>query len=156
MPGALAAAVGAEIRAGGLEIVAGRIVAAARAPGGRPGLELVLHERGAPATRTIDAIRVLNCTGAAPGAPLPAPWPALLERGWAARDRLGLGILTDADGRLLDAQGRPSPDLYYAGPLWRAQHWEMTAVPELRQRLPGVAAALSRTAAAVAAQSPLA
>ena len=47
--------------------------------------------------------------------------------------------------RLLDVAGHPHPGLHYAGPLWRAQHWEMTAVPELRR---GVGA----TAAAIAAQ----
>lgn len=147
MPAALAAQVGAEIRAGTLQIVAGRVLGARRADGDR-GLALQVRGRGGDAVREIVASRVVNCTGATGGAPLLAPWPALLERGWAARDVLGLGVLTDDAGRLLDARGTPQPDLYYAGPMWRAQHWEMTAVPELRRRLPQVAAAI---AAAVSA-----
>jgi uncharacterized NAD(P)/FAD-binding protein YdhS len=145
MPAALAAKIGAEIQSGGLEIVAGRVLGAARGAG---GLVLNVRERGATASREIPAQRVVNCTGATPHAPLLPPWPALLERGWASRDALGLGVLTDDDGRLLDAAGRAQPDLYYAGPMWRAQQWEMTAVPELRQRLPRVARAIAAGLAA--------
>jgi uncharacterized NAD(P)/FAD-binding protein YdhS len=142
MPATLASQVGAEIRAGRLEVVAGRVLGARRGDDGR-GLLLQVQDRGGTSRREVAASRVLNCTGAAAGAPLPGPWPALLEQGLAARDALGLGVLTDERGRLLSADGAPQPGLYYAGPMWRAQHWEMTAVPELRQRLPRVAAAIA-------------
>ena len=52
-------------------------------------------------------------------------------------------MLTEPNGRLIGAGGEPLPGLYYAGPLWRGQDWEITAVPELRARLPAVAAAIA-------------
>lgn len=152
MPATLAAQVGAEIRAGTLQVVAGRVLAAHRAAGDR-GLELRVLERGGDTVREIVASRVVNGTGSIGGAPLLAPWPALLDRGWAARDALGLGVLTDDAGHLLAADGVPQPDLYYAGPMWRAQDWEMTAVPELRRRLPRVANAIATAVAAGIARS---
>ncbi len=146
MPAALAAQVGAEIRGGTLQVLAGRVLGARRTEDGS-GLSLRVRERGGDAAREILASRVVNCTGSAGGAALAAPWPALLERGWVARDDLGLGVLTDDDGRLRGRDGAAQPDLFYAGPMWRAQHWEMTAVPELRRRLPRVAAALAASVA---------
>jgi uncharacterized NAD(P)/FAD-binding protein YdhS len=142
MPAATADVLQRERDAGRLEVQAGRIVRVDRGP---RGLVVEVRPRGAAATRRFDVARIVDCTGPSAGAPLDAPWPHLLERGWARRDSLGLGVLTDTDGRLLDAAGRAQHDLYYAGPLWRAQHWEMTAVPELRR---GIGA----TAAAIAAQ----
>jgi uncharacterized NAD(P)/FAD-binding protein YdhS len=141
MPAALAQRIGAEIRSGGLELLAGRIHGARRADDG--AIELEFRARGAGESRTLCADRLVNCTGAAAGAPLPPPWPALVERGAACRDPLGLGVLTDESGRLLDRDGRAQADLWYAGPMWRAQQWEMTAVPELRRRLPAVAASIA-------------
>lgn len=142
IPGVTADVLQRERDAGRLEVHAGRIVRVDRGP---LGLAVEVRPRGAATTRRLDVARIVDCTGPSSGAPLDAPWPHLLERGWARRDPLGLGVLTDADGRLLDVAGHPQPGLYYAGPLWRAQHWEMTAVPELRR---GVGA----TAAAIAAQ----
>lgn len=139
MPASLAAKIGAELRGGTLEIVAGRVE---RAEHAGSGIALHIRARGGTTTRERVASRVVNCTGAGAGAPLRAPWPTLLERGWVQRDALGLGVLTDDAGRLLDVNGAPQPDLHYAGPMWRAQQWEMTAVPELRRRLPAVAAAI--------------
>ena len=55
------------------------------------------------------------------------------SQGLAVPDPLGLGIRTAAFGALLDAQGRPASGLYYVGPMLRPEHWESTAVPELRE-----------------------
>jgi uncharacterized NAD(P)/FAD-binding protein YdhS len=141
MPATLGAKVGAEIRGGRLEIVAGRVLDATHGSDGR--LRVRLRGRGATHERELQCDRIVNCTGAGPGAPLLPPWPSLLERGAVSRDVLGLGVLTDDDGRLLARDGRAQPDLFYAGPMWRAQHWESTAVPELRLRLPAVARAIA-------------
>jgi uncharacterized NAD(P)/FAD-binding protein YdhS len=153
MPATLAAQIGGEIRGGTLEILAGRVLGARRADADR-GVVLQVRERGGQAIREIVASRVVNCTGAMGGAPLLAPWPALLASGEATRDPLGLGVLTDDEGRLLDGTGAPQPDLYYAGPMWRAQQWEMTAVPELRRRLPVVAASIAARSATIARFAP--
>ena len=57
---------------------------------------------------------------------------ALLARGLAQADELGLGWQTDDAGRLISAGGVNAAGLYYVGPLLRARVWEATAVPELR------------------------
>ena len=140
MPEVAARVIAAELEAGTLEVLAGRVRSVGRSA---RGLTLAVEWRGRSGTQPLEAGRIVNCTGAPAGAPLGAPWPALLERGSAQRDALGLGVLTDPNGRLIDAGNRPLPGLFYAGPLWRAQDWEITAVPELRARLPEVTAALA-------------
>lgn len=140
MPEAIARLIEAEVRAGSVEVVAGRILSVGRSA---QGLTLGVRRRGAWSAEPLDARLIVNCTGAVAGAPLGNPWPALIARGTATRDAHGLGVLTDPTGRLIDATGRPAPGLYYAGPLWRGQEWEVTAVPELRTRLPALAAAVA-------------
>lgn len=140
MPASSAHIVEAELGAGTIEVFAGRIRSVGRSA---QGLTLAVQRRGRPDVQRLEAGRIVNCTGAPAGAPLGNPWPALLARGVARRDALGLGVLTDPNGRLVDTRGCPAPGLYYAGPLWRGQEWEATAVPELRVRLPAVAAAIA-------------
>ena len=54
-----------------------------------------------------------------------------------------LGLDADEDGRLLDAEGRPSERLFLVGPLRKGQLWENTAVPELRKETRRMAALLA-------------
>ncbi len=77
---------------------------------------------------------VVNCTG-------PAPVPtrgwnrlvdSLLERGSIRPHRLGLGLDLDADGRIVDHAGRPSPHVYATGAARRGIEWEVAAIPDLR------------------------
>ena len=140
MPEAAERLIAAELQAGTLEIVAGRVRSVGRSA---RGLTLAVEPRGRASTVPPEAGRIVNCTGAPAGAPLGDPSPALLGRGSAQRDPLGLGVLTDPSGCLIDAGGRAQPGLYCAGPLWRGQEWEITAVAELRVRLPTVAAAIA-------------
>ncbi|MCZ8133367.1 MAG: FAD/NAD(P)-binding protein [Steroidobacteraceae bacterium] len=149
LPATLAVRVEQEALGGQLEIVAGRVTHAGRDPG---GLRLRVAPRGGGEPRELLAARVVNCTGAGPATRVSfgLPWLPLVERGWVATDAAALGVYTDPDGRLLDATLAAHPDLWYAGPLWRAQHWECTAVPELRGRLPRVAAAIATSIAAAA------
>jgi hypothetical protein len=85
---------------------------------------------------------LVRCVGPAiEGSDLETPLVrAMLARGVAQRDPAGLGIVTDAIGRVVDAQGRPSPRLLALGALQRAEGWETTSVPEI--------AAAARTLAA--------
>ena len=57
----------------------------------------------------------------------------LRRAGLIRPDPLGLGLDTDEDGRLLDAEGRASKRLLLVGPLRKGALWENTAVPELRE-----------------------
>ncbi|MFC5438574.1 hypothetical protein [Rhodanobacter ginsenosidimutans] len=56
----------------------------------------------------------------------------LLREGLTAPDPLQLGIVAEADGRLLDADGNPQPGLYGIGSPLRGNLWECTAMPEIR------------------------
>jgi uncharacterized NAD(P)/FAD-binding protein YdhS len=113
-------------------------VRAARILGYRPvagEVEVTIRPRGASEAGRVHVNRVVNCTGPSSdvrriGDPL---LDALLERRILRPDPLGLGLETAADGALLDASGKPSRVLYLVGPLLKADYWEATAVPELRQ-----------------------
>ncbi len=49
----------------------------------------------------------------------------------------------DGDGRVLGADGAADPRLFVLGPPARAAFWETIAVPDIRQRIEAVAAALT-------------
>jgi uncharacterized NAD(P)/FAD-binding protein YdhS len=98
---------------------------------------------------------VINCTGpsggvAALGEPL---FDSLLRQGLLTACPLGLGIRTGAGYGLLDREGNASGVLFHTGPLLKADHWESTAVPELRVHAARLAAHLRATAARTAALS---
>jgi uncharacterized NAD(P)/FAD-binding protein YdhS len=92
-----------------------------------------VRPRGSSREATFRVQHVINCTG--PDASLGRGHPllrGLLESGLVRTDALGLGLATDAEGALLDAQGRASGTLFTLGPLRRGDLWESTAIPEIR------------------------
>jgi len=113
-------------------------VRAARILGYRPvanEVEVTIRPRGASEAGRVHVDRVVNCTGPSSDVrrlndPL---LDALLARKLLRPDPLSLGLETASDGALLDAAGRPSRVLFLVGPLLKADFWEATAVPELRQ-----------------------
>ena len=78
---------------------------------------------------------IVNCTG--PTSDLRRSGSALIDQlldaGLLCPDRLGLGLVVDAQYRVIDRDGRAADRLRYIGPLLKAGAWEATAVPELRQ-----------------------
>jgi uncharacterized NAD(P)/FAD-binding protein YdhS len=89
--------------------------------------------RGAHEPQTMLVDRVVNCTGPDYNVhrsrdPL---LRSLLSQGLAVSDPLNLGIRTGSYGALVDAQGRAATNLFYVGPMLRADHWEATAAQEL-------------------------
>jgi uncharacterized NAD(P)/FAD-binding protein YdhS len=88
--------------------------------------------RNPGATLSVDAI--VNATG--PDYDLERSREPLLrslrERGLIAPDALRLGLRTDPSGACVSARGERTEDLYYLGPMLRADYWEATAVAELR------------------------
>jgi uncharacterized NAD(P)/FAD-binding protein YdhS len=94
-----------------------------------------VRERGSTRTSVVRAHRVINCTG--PDADLRRVTSPLVrdlrDRGMMRPDPLGIGIVTDASGRVVDGSGAPQAGLYLAGPLRRGESWEHIAVPELRE-----------------------
>ncbi|MBV8063407.1 MAG: FAD-dependent oxidoreductase [Nevskia sp.] len=116
---------------GRLQLIAGRIESM-QEQGGQVEVRLRLRDGGA--TRTLLVQRAVNCTGPESsyrrlGTPLLV---SLRERGLIVPDELGLGLLTDAQGALLDRDGRASDWLHTLGPARKGQLWETTAVPEIR------------------------
>jgi uncharacterized NAD(P)/FAD-binding protein YdhS len=114
-----------------LSVRAGRILSLERAA---DQVRVTWRPRGARTSATLLVDRVINCTGPDydPRRSSDPLLVSLLAQGLAVPDALGLGVRTAAFGALLDAQGRTSKGLYYVGPMLRPDHWESTAVPELR------------------------
>ncbi|MGZ3458217.1 MAG: FAD/NAD(P)-binding protein [Archangium sp.] len=92
-----------------------------------------VRPRGSAHEASFPVQHVINCTG--PDASLGRGYPllrGLVESGLARPDALRLGLATDAEGALLDAEGRASGSLFTLGPLRRGELWESTAIPEIR------------------------
>jgi len=90
--------------------------------------------RGGNDVQTLLVDRVINCTGADynPTRSRDPLMQSLLEDGLIASDPLGLGLRTSAYGAVIDSRSRVVSNLYYIGPMLRAEHWECTAAQELR------------------------
>jgi uncharacterized NAD(P)/FAD-binding protein YdhS len=104
--------------------------------------------RGHSETQTLLVDRVINCTGPDYNArrsrdPL---MRSLLLQGLAATDALDLGLRIDNNGALIDSKGRSATNLFYVGPLLRAEHWESTAAHELRGHAEQLATHLTSSA----------
>lgn len=114
-----------------LQIHAGRIRAYQEH---REGVRVAYRPRRSDAPVHLQVDRVINCTGLeCDYRRLRRPLIThLLESGLSRPDPLCLGLDTDADGRLLDAEGRASSLLYTLGPPCKGRLWETTAVPEIR------------------------
>ncbi|NPD69867.1 FAD-dependent oxidoreductase (plasmid) [Lichenicola cladoniae] len=111
------------------------------------GLDVDVRPHGSSTPSTLEASRMINCTGprtdyASIGMPLFAD---LRRRGLVQPDELALGIETDgcaACGR----DGHPSSWLFAVGPLTRPAWWEITAVPEIAAQIDHFVSALTSTA----------
>jgi uncharacterized NAD(P)/FAD-binding protein YdhS len=96
-----------------------------------------------PQTMVVD--RVVNCTG--PDYNIrrsrDALTRSLVSQGLAVPDPNDLGIRTGAYGALIGADGRAATNLFYVGPMLRADHWEATAAQELRDHAEQLASYLA-------------
>lgn len=114
-----------------LAVVAGRV---ADVTPRAESIAVTIRRRGGSTTEHYQAGAVVNCTGpdgdfACLQEPVVA---ALRERGALTPDPLGLGVVTDHEGALVDGRGQASSVLFTLGSPRRADVWESTAVPELR------------------------
>lgn len=117
--------------AGSLQVHAGRILS--MEPEGNR-IRVTWRARGRSEPQTLMVDRVVNCTGPDynPRRTKEPLLGQLLSSGMVSADALGLGLRTGPYGAVLDAQGGLASDLFYLGPMLRADHWECTAVHELR------------------------
>lgn len=142
LPPATAARLGALREAGQLHIHAGRIVGI-----DSEGLQLLVRWR--PRGTAISARQLVDCVANCGGTDrrLEQAREALLREllgsGLATADPLGIGLRTGRHGSVVGRDGRASRGLYYLGPMLRAQHWEATAVGELRGHAEQLAQALA-------------
>lgn len=128
----VAARVETAIEAGRIVIQQGRLQAVEAAVLG--GLCLRIKARGR--VTPIPADIAINCTGPECD-PTMSRNPLivdLLHKGLARPDPLHLGIDTDANDRVIAADGAVNKGLYAVGPVARGRLWEVTAVPEIRHQ----------------------
>lgn len=142
LPPQLVTRIGHLRRAGKLQVSAGRIQHIAAI---EQRLRVTWRPRGSAESKTLVADLVVNATGPNYAIersrdPLTS---ALRTAGMITPDALHLGIRTASYGACLDAQGRPARDLYYLGPMLRADHWDATGAIELRGHAEKLAAHLA-------------
>jgi uncharacterized NAD(P)/FAD-binding protein YdhS/glyoxylase-like metal-dependent hydrolase (beta-lactamase superfamily II) len=110
-------------------------------------LEVIVRERKTQTKRALEVDRVINCTGVQIDYRRSSPCliANLLEQGFVRANDLGLGLSTDPEGNIIDAQGRSSSLLYTLGTPRKGDLWETIAVPELREQAQTLAATLLKT-----------
>jgi uncharacterized NAD(P)/FAD-binding protein YdhS len=128
-----------------LRIDAGRISTLTARPG---GVDIVYTPRRRSEPVSIQASRVINCTGPASDVtrsddPL---LQSLLAQNLAAPDTLRLGLNVSLSGELLRADGTVAPNLYAVGPATKGAWWEITSVPDIRRECARLAQHLSHQA----------
>lgn len=98
-------------------------------------LRIRIQRRNEKLLEEIKAEQVINCTG--PTTDLYRVKDPLIQQlcadGLIQVDRLGLGLCVNERLAVKSSSGICSSWLYYVGPMLKADYWEATAVPELRQ-----------------------
>jgi uncharacterized NAD(P)/FAD-binding protein YdhS len=129
-------------RQGKLHVNAGRIESVA--PAGER-LRVMWRPRGGNSTAALTADLVVNATGpdfSVKRGAVPL-LTSLRAAGLVSEDAQDLGLRTARFGACVGAHGGVSGELYYLGPMLRADYWEATAAPELRDHAERLAAHLA-------------
>ena len=142
VPPSMAARIDHMRRSGRLSVDAGRIHELL--PEGNE-LRVIWRRRGARENESFAVNAVINATG--PDYALRRSADALVRSlrtaGMVSEDPLNLGLRTARHGACVAADGSASSHLFYLGPMLRADHWEATAVQELRAHAEQLARHLS-------------
>jgi len=143
MPPAVAEQVASLRRTGQLQVRAG-CIQQLRADDHR--LKALWRPRGRSDTRELSIDRVVDCSGddRRLAHTTDILLRHLLDTGLASPNAEGLGLRTGPHGALVNSDGQSEARLFYLGPMLRAEHWEATAVGELRAHAENLAAALSK------------
>ena len=110
-------------------------------------VRVIWRPRGQKESAVLVVDRLINCTGpdyrcTASRDPLVQD---LIANGLIQPDAMGLGLRTAPNGGLVNLFGRATRGLYYVGPMLRADHWEATAVQELREHAESLAQELAKS-----------
>ncbi|MBM7063168.1 FAD/NAD(P)-binding protein [Pseudomonas sp. UL073] len=109
------------------------------------GLRVSIRLRGTQGSEQLQVAQIVNCTS--PNSNLQVVDEPLItqlrEAGLIQPDRYGLGLHVDEQLAVVNAEGVPSTWLSYVGPMLKADFWEATAVPELRQHARNLAIRLA-------------
>lgn len=115
------------------------VIAQVRLPGGAEAVEI-------PAARIIDC-RGIRRDPLRDGSPLIR---SMLSRGQARLDPLRIGLDVAPDCTVLNHEGERIEGLFAIGPASRAAFWEITAIPDIREQVASLAAALEARCPGVA------
>lgn len=129
------------VQSGQLQIQAGRIHHYREH---EQGVEVFVRPRHEAQLRSIQVATVVNCTGSECNYRKFRLYliESLLKEGLVQPDPLNLGLETADNGALIRADGAASEWLFTIGSARKANLWETTAVPELRQQAAGLAKVL--------------
>lgn len=152
MPPRVAAGIEAGRESGRLSIVAAELAEVAHV---HDRLQITLSTADGPVRRSEDALVIATGTAwdrrALHASPL---WSQLLNTRVASLHGSGIGVRTDADGRLIDDAGGTVPNVVCLGAIRQGEIWETTAIPEIRQQAQHVAELLADTNPGVVVQHP--
>lgn len=131
------------LRSGKASLYAGRISRYRESNG---YAEISFRERRTQAERVLRVDRVINCAGPETNyRRMDASLiKSILAQHLARPDSLSLGLDIEANGALIDSNGKPSASLFAIGPVRKGFLWETTAVPELREQASHLAKHLRR------------
>lgn len=124
--------------AGGLGVERGGLDGLARS--GDRFVATIARPAGGRETRAFDA--VVLCTGPEKDLRTNPLVASLLAAGLVRLDDIGLGLAVDAGSRVLDQEGRPTPDLLAFGPMTRGTFGEMTGAPDITRHVSRIAGQL--------------
>ncbi len=129
----IAAVIRAEMAAGTLRALAGRILSLQETSG---GLAVAVRLRGGPTEERLDVGRIVNCTGpqADPARTLNPLIRDLVESGALLPHPLRTGVFVDEDGAFRGRDHSPSERLFAMGPLRLGTLIETVAMPEIRDQ----------------------
>lgn len=140
MPPTAAVTIGAMLKRGRLQVLAGEVCGAEPL---NEGIIVGQRVRGRRLVQREQYDWVVNCAGHDFGQPGRALEQRLIERGMLVTDPLGIGYATEASGAALTADDSAG-GFYVLGPACRPRCWENTAVPELRKQADLLATELIR------------
>jgi uncharacterized NAD(P)/FAD-binding protein YdhS len=108
--------------------------------------EIKYWDRATGSEKTIQAVRVINCTGSESDCRRidDSLIVSLFVQGLARPDALFLGLDVDGSGRLIEYKGNPSRLLYAVGPPCKGCFWETTTVFDIRRAAAELAEHLAR------------